>query len=53
MDLIKNILSFIGKYATIVMGIFIFSGLILGVIGVFIEKKRTGHSWVGQGYGKD
>lgn len=27
-------------------------GLIAGIIGVIIEKIRTGNSWNGQGYGK-
>lgn len=25
---------------------------ILGVIGTLITKKRYGHSWIGQGYGR-
>ena len=53
MNLIKDIFNCIDKYGTIVMGIFVFIGLILSIIGVCVEKKRTGHSWVGQGYGED
>ncbi len=31
--------------------IFLGIPLLLGVIGVIIEKRRKGRSWIGQGYG--
>lgn len=49
----KNIINIIEKYGTIILGIFIILGLIVGTIGVIIEKIRTGHLWKGQGYGDD
>ncbi len=26
--------------------------LLIGIIGVIVEKIRTGKSWIGQGYGR-
>ena len=26
--------------------------LVIGIIGVIIEKIRTGHDWIGQGFGR-
>lgn len=37
---------------TIIMGILVIVSFILGVIGVMINKKRNGSSWIGQGYGR-
>lgn len=34
--------------ALVVLGI----PLLLGIIGIIIEKKRTGKNWIGQGYGR-
>ena len=36
----------------IIFLIFIAICFIAGVIGVIVEKKRTGHSWKGQKYGE-
>lgn len=36
----------------IILGILILLALILGVIGVIIEKIRSGKNWIGQGYGR-
>lgn len=32
--------------------LFLIIPLIIGIIGVIIERIRNGHSWIGQGYGK-
>ncbi len=40
-----SILEIIG---CIILGIF----LLIGIIGVIVEKIRTGKSWIGQGYGQ-
>lgn len=35
-----------------IIGLIIFGGaLIAGIIGVIVEKKRTGKRWIGQGFG--
>lgn len=36
----------------IIAWIILGSGFIIGVIGVIIEKIRTGKSWIGQGFGR-
>lgn len=36
----------------IIFGILISLEFVLGVIGVIVEKIRSGKSWIGQGYGK-
>ena len=36
-----------------IIGLIIFGGgLIIGVIGVIVEKIRTGKRWIGQGFGE-
>lgn len=37
---------------TIIMGVIVAIAFIIGVIGVIVEKKRKGHGWIGQGFGK-
>ena len=37
---------------TIIGAIFFGVPLILGVIGIIVERIRTGHWWEGQGFGK-
>lgn len=32
--------------------IFLGIPLVIGVIGVIIEKIRNGHDWIGQGFGR-
>ena len=32
--------------------IMVIAAFILGVVGVIIEKVRTGKSWIGQGFGR-
>lgn len=36
----------------IIAWIILGGGLIVGVIGVIVEKIRTGKNWVGQGFGR-
>lgn len=36
----------------IIFGILISLAFVLGVIGVIVEKIRSGKSWIGQGYGR-
>lgn len=52
MNLIKDILNFIDKYGTIVMGIIVIFWFVAGIIGAFVYKKRNGHFPKGQGYGE-
>ena len=40
------------KLIEIIIGIIVIVAFILGIIGVIIEKIRTGNWWNGQGYGK-
>ena len=36
-----------------ILGCILFGGaLVIGVIGVIVEKIRNGKSWIGQGYGR-
>lgn len=40
------------KIFEIISCIFLLLCLIVGVIGVIIEKIRTGKDWIGQGFGR-
>lgn len=40
------------KIVEIIFCIFLLLCFVAGVIGVIIEKIRTGKGWIGQGYGR-
>ena len=40
------------KILMYIMLILIILAFIIGIIGVIVEKKRKGHGWTGQGFGK-
>ena len=45
-------IEFIADTGTIIIGILVLIGFVVGIIGYFVDKKRHGHTWQGQKYGQ-